>query len=321
MALINTSAASAASSPAITKASLLAKYAGKASDDLKSLTLTIYGPSGGGKSTAVLKLSKYCPDELKPVAPGTAPVVTEDMLVVSYDKGGMMSGLPYGLDVPRISVSDICYAEGKDVGGLRELLPIRTFHRNILFPAIQEAYAAGVRIFVYDTITSMAGALAPELEKSCVTNQGAPDTMRYWVTMNSTMTEFYQFTASFPGATVVYLGHSVFKEDFIMADKSKGESKDEAAAKAKQKRETLDPYLSKITIAMPGKTGEIFMNQSSLTLALKLMLNPKSQDYDRYFVVDPGETDSRAKNRFIGWLNPQEKADLRLIMNKIGARS
>lgn len=305
--------------------SLLARYAGRSSQDLKSLTITVYGPSGIGKSRRFLQLSKHYPvnDEVKHTGPLT---LADDVFVVSYDKGGMISGLPIGLDVPRVSVMDVCYENGTDVtdkegNTRRRPMSIQKFHRTILFPMLAELYAAGVRVFGLDTLTSMMALATPEFTAQHTNQDGVLDGMKYYPALTNFANELFMNVSAFPGATVVFLGHSKFKEDFVIPNKKEGETPESAKAKLELKKETIDPYLSKIILDMPGKTAEPFMNQSSLVLAIDLTLNPKTRKYEREFVVNPGESEHRAKNRLDHWLNPREPANLRGVINKIQERA
>ena len=290
-----------------------------ASVGLKSLTLLIYGPSGIGKSTQGVMLSKYCPEVFTPVAPGTPLQICDDVFTVSYDKDGMLCGLPYGLDMPGIQVNDARWelgTDGVDANGntVRKPMPLREFHRSIMFPMIHEQYRRGVRNFVLDTLTSMVTTVQPEVEAS-TTVGGSRNNMEYWPALTACAQELYAATSCLPGATVLYLAHSVFKEDFAIPNKN--ENRAAAEERTQKKKSSVDPYLSKITLAMPGKTGEVFANQSSLVLAMDLRLDPKTQQYDRQFVVNPGETDHRAKNRFASWLNPIEPANIRAVIRKL----
>ncbi len=316
------------SSPVSTEApkSLASRYMRRASEDLKAMTLLVYGPSGIGKSRQLLRLSSQYPADDTKIP--TGPLVqVNDLFIAAYDKAGMLSGLPLGLDVNVLPVIDTCYAEGVDVKDAagntrRKPMGIREFHRKILFPMLAEQYAAGVRVFCFDTITSMLSLVVPELTALYTNSQtGELDGMKYWPALNSFVAEFYLNTAGFPGATVVYTGHSKFKDDIVIANKKAGETLESATEKLQTKKETLDPYLAKITLDMPGKTAEPFMNQSSLVLALELNLNPKTQKYERMFIVHPGETEHRAKNRLAEWLSPKEPGDLRHVLNKINQKA
>lgn len=308
---------------ATTTGSLIDRYVGHASDDLKSKTVLLYGPSGTGKSRRLLQLSQFYPGDEK-VVQGNL-VKASDIFVVSYDKGGMLSGLPVGLDVPRISVQDVCFAEGTDVTDIngnikRKLMPIRDFHKKILFPLLTELYKSGVRVFGFDTITTMMELVGPELAE-VYSKDGQLDGMKYWPALSQFANEFYLNSSSFPGVTVVYLGHSKFKEDIIVPNRQQNETLQDAKERSELKKVTIDPYLSQITLRMPGQTAEPFMDRSSLVLALELMLNPKTKKYERQFVVHPGETEHRAKNRFADWLEPKEPANLKYVLDKIEAKA
>jgi len=302
--------------------SMLARYGGKASDGLKALTILLYGPSGLGKSRAFLRLSKYYPKDESKIEPGLR--LADDIFVVSYDKDGMLCGLPVGLDVPCLNVLDLCYEHGTDSvtpDGQTKRIPmgIRDFNKKIMFPVIAELYANGVRTIAFDTITTMFSLVQPEIAKLCTTVNGDLNGMAYWPMLAQFANEFFLSTSGFPGMTVVYLGHSKYKEDIVIP--LKGESMDAAKARTQLKKETNDPYLSKIVLDCMGKMGDPFIRNSSLVLALKLALNPKTQQYERSFVVDPGETEHQAKNRFANWLFPEEPADLAKVIAKIRSKS
>jgi hypothetical protein len=289
------------------------------------MSILIYGPSGQGKSRRFLQLSKYYPaDDEKP---HTGPlVVADDVFVVSYDKGGMISGLPLGLDVPHVPVHDMLYELGSDVidrdgNKVRKRLGLREFHKRYLFPMMSEAYNAGTRLFCLDTITMMMAMVQPELQTAYTDEKGNLDGMRYWPALNTFAYETFMAATSLPGAQVVFLGHSKYKEDIVVANKREGETPEQAKAKLEMKKEVIDPYLSKITLDMPGKSAEPFMNISSLVLALELSLNPRTQKYERNFIVHPGETEHRAKNRLDHWLSPKEPGNLRKVVDKVKARA
>ena len=288
-----------------------------ASAGLRAMTIVIGAPSGVGKSTQALFLSRHCPDELKVVPPGTPLKTMDDVFVVSTDKDGMLCGLPYGLDARGLPVLDARYELGTDVtkpdGSIvRELMSMRQFSREVMFPMLQEEYRLGCRNFVFDTLTTAMTATQPEIERE-TSMGGSRNNMEYYPKLTAFGQEIYAASACLPGATILYLVHTAYKDDFVIAEK--GESKQAAEDRIRQKKQATDPYLARITPVMPGKTAEVFINQASLVLSLDLYLDIKG-GYKRRFIVHPGQ-EHRAKNRLAEWLDPIEYGSIRTVLNKI----